>query len=151
LSFLDICLNLLTIRNPIHKAISATAMVLIIVVAVSNLFLNALAEILLKYQRLRKIDSKRKQTKVVWRRNLQKDTLRKPNENCPGTESGGVIFTISSERKKLFLALRSRYLSIGFFSNICILDETQSLMRELQENKNFEMKFLFFWRVVIPF
>ena len=138
-------------KNAIKSATNAIAMVLITVVTVSNLFLNALAEILLKYQRLRKTDSKRKHTKVVCMRNFQKGILRNPKENWPGTESGGVIFTISRERKKFFLALRSRYLSIGFFSKICILDATQSLMRELQENKNFEMKFLFFWRVVIPF
>jgi hypothetical protein len=131
-------------KNPINKAISAMHTVLIIAVTLSNLFLNVFAEILLKYHRLRKIDSKRKQTRVVWRRNFQNDTLRNPKENCPGTESGGVTFTISSERKKFVLALRSRYFSIGFPSNICILEEIQSPIREVRENKNFEIKFLSF-------
>jgi len=125
--------------------------VLMMVVTVSNLSLNTLVEILLKYQRLRKIDSKRKQTKVVCTRNFQNDTLRNPKENCPGTERGGVNLTISRERKKFFLALRSRYFRRGFSSNMCILEEIQSPERQLQENKSLEIGFLFFWKVVIPF
>lgn len=93
----------------------AMNIVLIAVVTVSNLFLNVFADILLKYHRLRKMDSKRKQTKVVWRKNFQNDTLRNPKEICPGTESGGVIFTIRRDRKKFFLALRSRYVKKCLF------------------------------------
>ena len=144
LSLLEIFLNLLTMKNPIRRAMMAMHTVLMMVVTVSNLSLNTLVEILLKYQRLRKIDSKRKQTKVVCTRNFQNDTLRNPKENCPGTERGGVILTISRERKKFFLALRSRYFRRGFSSNMCILEKIQSPERQLQENKSLEIGFLFF-------
>lgn len=123
----------------------ATHIVLMIATPVSNLSLNTFAEILLKYHRLRNIDSKRKQTNVVCKRNLQKDILRKPKENCPGIERGGVIFTIRSETKKFVLALRSRYFNKLLFSNICILEDSQLLRREAWEYTCFESEFLSLW------
>jgi len=150
LSLLEICLNLLTMKNAMSNARSQMKIVLITVTVVSNLSLKALAEILLKYQRLRNTDSNKKQTNIVCTRNFQNDTLRNQNENCPATEIGGVILTMRSERKKFFLALRSRYFRIGFFSSISIFDAIQSPIREDQENSTLEIWFLSFWIVLRP-
>ncbi|MEI7558711.1 MAG: hypothetical protein WCJ45_08240 [bacterium] len=58
---------------------------------------------------MRNTDSNTKHTIIVFKSNFQNDTLRNPKENWPGIDNGGVIFTISSEIKKLFFILRSRY------------------------------------------
>jgi hypothetical protein len=48
------------------------------------------------------MDSKIKHNTAVCQKNLRKRTLKKPNEICPATESGGVILIINKERKKRF-------------------------------------------------
>jgi hypothetical protein len=59
-------------------------------------------DILLKYHKLRKIDSNTKQSNAVEKKNLRNGTLKNPKDICPATESGGVILIINKESKKRF-------------------------------------------------
>lgn len=134
----------LMIKNPINKAMRPIHIEVMIAVTVSNLFWNVLTEILLKYPRLRKIDSNKKHTNVVCKRNLQNDTLKNPKENWPGIDSGGVTFTMSSERKKRFFIWCSRYLRIEWFSKAYSFWRIHLPMFIFQDTMFLETKFLLF-------
>jgi hypothetical protein len=89
-------------ENAARKARPPITTILIISQKASNLCLKTFIDILLKYHKLRNTDSKTRISSVVWRKNLGNDILKNPNEICPGTDNGGVIFTRNNAQKKFF-------------------------------------------------
>lgn len=129
-NYLDLESNLilLTIKKAIHKASHPITTTLIINQNISNLSLNVLMDILLKYPKLRNTDSKIIISSVVWKKNLENGILKNPKEICPGTERGGVILMRNNAQKKRFFICIWIYWNTDLFSNFCILFATRILI-----------------------